>query len=437
MTAQSTLQDHVAGLDRAKFYSVQLRCEQHRGVRMHRKQRIGHAATFILAFVLLTGQLQAAMTQESPSAVEILYGPDNRILAYEVAGGGVAPGFETVILHNIAIFNTSANTVRLTRVTIDATADGKILGSLNLGPEELDRIAAVWAKRQASGRLATHELLYQIAGLVRGRLMASSTTLEHDSGLIVARTPMLINSKANHIIVSAEAVAQDGTAIRSQFQIPVIRYKSKNTFRFPLCGRWMIAAGPNINAHHRWGAPQEFALDLAKFGPDMRSHKGDGSRREMFYAYGAPVRAVADGTVVGAENGLPDQDLRHPDESEEEYQKRLTGLQEALIASGFRAGIGNYVVVRHAGGEYSLYAHLKADSLRVKDGDQLSQGSVIAALGHSGNSTEPHLHFSIQDGPDPLTSRSLPFQFDGLKFWDESDGGTRILNSGQVVEANC
>ena len=404
---------------------------------MRNKQGTALAAKFFLALSLQIGQLQAATTGELPSAIEVAYGPDDRILAYKVAGGGVAPGFDTVILHNIAIFNTGTNNVRLTRVTIDAMADGKVLGSINLAPEELDRIAAVWAKRQASGRLKTHEPLFQVAGLVRGRQMASSTTLGHGSGLIVARTPMLISSKTNRIIISAEAAAQDGSATRSEFQIPVIRHESKDSFRFPLCGRWMIMVGPNINGHHRWGAAQEFALDIGKFGPDMRTHSGDGSQRKMFYSYGAPVRAVADGTVVSAQGGLSDQDLRRPDESEEDYQKRLAGMQDALIASGFLAVMGNHVMIHHAGGEYSLYAHLQAKSLRVKVGDQVSTGSVIAALGHSGGSTEPHLHFSIQDGPDPLASRSLPFQFHNLQFWDEADGGTGVLNSGQVVEANC
>lgn len=42
-------------------------------------------------------------------------------------------------------------------------------------------------------------------------------------------------------------------------------------------------------------------------------------------------------------------------------------------------------------------------------GDQLKTGQVIAALGNSGNSDAPHLHFHVMDGPDPLASNGLPF----------------------------
>ena len=66
-------------------------------------------------------------------------------------------------------------------------------------------------------------------------------------------------------------------------------------------------------------------------------------------------------------------------------------------------------------GNYAFYAHLKPDSLKVKPGDQLKAGQVIAALGNSGNSDAPHLHFHVMDGPDPLASNGLPFVFKSFR----------------------
>ena len=60
-------------------------------------------------------------------------------------------------------------------------------------------------------------------------------------------------------------------------------------------------------------------------------------------------------------------------------------------------------------GNYAFYAHLKTGSVKVKVGDQLTTGQVIAALGNTGNSDAPHLHFHVMSTPDPLRSNGLPF----------------------------
>ncbi|MCI0614233.1 M23 family metallopeptidase, partial [bacterium] len=70
-----------------------------------------------------------------------------------------------------------------------------------------------------------------------------------------------------------------------------------------------------------------------------------------------------------------------------------------------------YIVIRHSDNEYSMYAHLKEGSMKIKKGDVVKQGQVIASVGNTGSSTEPHLHFQIQDSSDPLRSRALPVRF--------------------------
>lgn len=66
---------------------------------------------------------------------------------------------------------------------------------------------------------------------------------------------------------------------------------------------------------------------------------------------------------------------------------------------------GNCVVIDHGNGFTSSYFHLKKDSLKVKVGDAVARGDVLAYIGSTGNSTGPHLHFGIKlDGEwiDPL-----------------------------------
>jgi hypothetical protein len=397
---------------------------------MRSSSHLRNLAAVATAF-LLPGAVLAA-----PAPLEVRYGPDDRLLAYPVAGGGVPAGNATVVLHNISIFNLAPASVRVTRLRIEAASNGAVTNSNVVQSDALESAAGLWSRRQSSGRLATHEPLFQVAKLIAGRRLSSSALLASGTGFVVARTPMLVKADAAEIVVTAEGVNRDGRAVAGELRIPIVQHRSANSYRFPLCGRWLIAAGPNLNGHHRWGASQEFAIDLGRVGADTTTHSGDGSRADMFYAFGAPVVAVADGEVVQAESGHRDaEQLRSAGETQEQFEKRLESQQEELIASGFRNIIGNHVVLRHSNGEYSVYAHLKAGSVRVRNGDRVLQGAVLAELGNSGNSTEPHLHFSIQDGPDPLASRSIPFRFDGLRFWDEADGGTGVLNSGQIVEA--
>ena len=70
---------------------------------------------------------------------------------------------------------------------------------------------------------------------------------------------------------------------------------------------------------------------------------------------------------------------------------------------------GNHIVEDFGDGRYALYAHLIPGSLRVHVGDVVVQGEVLGRLGNSGNSTQPHLHFHVMDGPEPLGPRGVPF----------------------------
>lgn len=64
------------------------------------------------------------------------------------------------------------------------------------------------------------------------------------------------------------------------------------------------------------------------------------------------------------------------------------------------------------GGHYAFYAHLQPGSLRVRLGERVRRGQVIALLGNSGNSSEAHLHFHVSDANDPLMSEGVPYVFD-------------------------
>jgi hypothetical protein len=138
-----------------------------------------------------------------------------------------------------------------------------------------------------------------------------------------------------------------------------------------------------------------FAIDWIRL-VDNRLFTGDGTRNADFFAFGAEVLAVADGTVAFVRDGLPEDTPNEPP----------TTVHQPLDYGG------NEVVLELEPGVYAFYAHLQPGSIRVQIGETVTTGQVLGLLGNTGNSTAPHLHFQLADGPDILTATSLPFVLD-------------------------
>lgn len=71
---------------------------------------------------------------------------------------------------------------------------------------------------------------------------------------------------------------------------------------------------------------------------------------------------------------------------------------------------GNHVILESSG-TYALYAHLAPGSIAVSNGEVVEAGRRLGRVGHTGNSTAPHLHFQLMDDADPFTARGLPCAF--------------------------
>ena len=95
----------------------------------------------------------------------------------------------------------------------------------------------------------------------------------------------------------------------------------------------------------------------------------------------------------------------------------LYDATDAQVPGGNAKGIttenigGNMLVIDIGGGNFAFYAHMQRGSLKVKLGDKVRTGDVIGLLGNTGNTTAPHLHFHVMDGPSPLDANGLPYAF--------------------------
>lgn len=148
----------------------------------------------------------------------------------------------------------------------------------------------------------------------------------------------------------------------------------------PFRGQWSVRWGGDtldVN-HHVFYLGQRRAADLVVLGPDGKTYRGDGKRNEDYYAYGQEVLAVADGTVVTAIDGVPENE---------------PGSENQSVVGG------NSVVVQHTDTLFSVYAHLQPGKRRVRAGTKVRAGTVLGLCGNSGNATEPHLHFQMDDAP--------------------------------------
>jgi murein DD-endopeptidase MepM/ murein hydrolase activator NlpD len=287
---------------------------------------------------------------------------------------------------------------------------------------------------EAQGLVKLYDFHFQTSRYLAGLKLAASRTLNAGTALIVYGKPLLLAGlPSDGLAIVARGKDAGGKAVEARTTLKVENYRSPNEYVFPLAGTWYVGASPSLNSPHRWVTNEEFAYDLIALGGDGQTHKGDGSRLADYYAYGRDVLAVADGVVVEASTDATEANdrLRQPDEGEEAYWKRTVEEQNKLLTKGYKLPFGNYVVVRHAGGEFSHYGHLKQGSVRVKAGDPVTRGQAIAQLGHTGNSTEPHLHFQLTDGPDSLYSRGVPITFKNIVDLLGSEGSAP--QAGSVV----
>lgn len=365
------------------------------------------------------------------AAVEVRFHPGDVVYPYEVDPGR---GLSTVVLQNVAVVETGAGPVTLESLEIQAVSKGQVTQTQIVPQAELDASAQRLSAMEAQGVLKLYDFHFQTSRYLSGIRLSPDRTLKTGTALIVFGKPLLLAGKPDQIVVVARGKNAAGQPVEARGTLRVEEHRSPNEYHFPLAGTWYVGAAPSLHSHHRWATNQEFALDLVALGGDGGTHKGQGSRLDDYYGYGKDVLAVADGVVVEAVADATEgnEGLRQPGESTEDYDKRSAMAQNELLAKSPKAIAGNYVILRHEGGEHSHYVHLKQGSVKVKAGDTVKRGQVIGQLGHTGNSTEPHLHFQLTDGPDPLYSRGLPIVFKNTSVEGLGLDG-RPLQSGWIV----
>jgi murein DD-endopeptidase MepM/ murein hydrolase activator NlpD len=185
-------------------------------------------------------------------------------------------------------------------------------------------------------------------------------------------------------------------------------YATRTELRLPFTGSWYVFWGGRTSAenYHFTTVDQRFAYDLI-VRRDGRSHAGEGKRNEDYYCFDQQVVAPAAGTVVSVEADVADN---------------VPGVMNP------KQPMGNHVVLDHGNGEFSVLCHFRQGTVAVKRDAKVQAGDPLGRCGNSGNSSEPHLHYHLQDSPEFGKGRGLPAPFRGYR----ADG--KLVDRGEPVK---
>lgn len=206
-------------------------------------------------------------------------------------------------------------------------------------------------------------------------------------------------------------------------------YSSNIKYSLPFNESWIVINGGVTElTSHSWDIPtQRYAYDFIIMDEKENAFNGDEINPFSFYCYGKDIISPADGIVLEAVDGNIDSQIT---------KGRIVSCQSRDIR-------GNYIVIKHGEEEYSTLAHLKINSIMVEIGQNVKKGEKIAECGNSGNSTEPHLHFQIQNGVSFYSSMGLPIEFENINRIDayknsefnidEEKLGLPYISKGDIV----
>lgn len=143
--------------------------------------------------------------------------------------------------------------------------------------------------------------------------------------------------------------------------------------------------------------PGRFAIDFIKLNARGKYADGNDDVITNWFGYNDDVLAVSDGVVASTRTDFEESATLkdHPDYAAEK-------------------ATGNYVSIDIGNGNFAFYEHLRPRSIRVKPGQRVKKGEVIASVGFTGQTTGPHLHFHVADKDSALGAEGVPFAFESF-----------------------
>ncbi len=195
--------------------------------------------------------------------------------------------------------------------------------------------------------------------------------------------------------------------------------------------------GSRIPSHGTSNYGETYAIDFVvvsrsgkskkPYGPGVLKYLFRGLRLDEFYGWSESIYAPVAGEIVRVVDGIRERnpvnlfrDIRNTIRVTRKFEE---GKED------FTAITGNCVIIQYGVNEYCLLAHLKTGSVIVEEGQRIERNQPVGELGHSGNSTMPHLHMQFMNSLDFRKAQGIPFK---LKEYYVYRKGEWIRNSDAV-----
>ena len=175
---------------------------------------------------------------------------------------------------------------------------------------------------------------------------------------------------------------------------------SKNKYILPFNGKWYVEfGGVKMHTSHSWDIiPQRYAYDF-EIRINNLPYKDDYKVCENYFCYLEDIIAPCDGYVYDIVDKYKDTKI----------------IEGRPVICDIKDVRGNYITIKHQNGEYSTICHIKKGTFKVKEGEFVKEGQVIAKVGNSGNTMGPHIHFQVQNGPDFNKSEGVKITFKNVR----------------------
>ncbi len=181
------------------------------------------------------------------------------------------------------------------------------------------------------------------------------------------------------------------------FKESTLKIIERNTTKLilPFKDEWTVIWGGDTKEqnYHVESVAQKNAFDIVITNDKGKTYKTDGKLNEDYYAFGKQLFAPCDGEVVLVVDGVKDN---------------VPGIMNPIYVPG------NTVIIKTVNNEYLFFAHFKQQSIVVKQGQKVKQGQLLGLCGNSGNSSEAHLHFHIQNVEDMTSATGAKCYFDKI-----------------------
>ena len=163
----------------------------------------------------------------------------------------------------------------------------------------------------------------------------------------------------------------------------------------PFENEWNVVWGGDTKEdnYHVSVQSQKNAFDFLIRNKTGKSFETNGQTNDDYYCFGERIISPCDAEVVMVIDGVKDN---------------IPGEMNSFFATG------NTVVLRTNNNEYIYLCHFKKHSIQVKEGYQVKQGDLLGLCGNSGNSSEAHLHFHIQNVENMTNATGVKCYFDNI-----------------------